>query len=259
MEVARQPEPVQDEGGTAREFVVVAAQRTGSTLLVRSLDSVPEIFCAGEIFHAGPRTHHREFQYPYQGRPSGLLVRVARRLLQGRRVRSHLAHFYGEAGKGVLAVGFKLMASQADRFPAIVGVLREREVTRIFLHRRNAFDAALSYCMAATTGRYHSDRRANSAVPETVTFDEADFERYFRACLEDRARLLELHGALGGVMLAYEDLERDWDGTIARIGDSLGVHALRAGKSLEKLSGADRPRVANEDALRRRFEPGVGS
>lgn len=32
------------------KFIVFTTPRTGSTLLVKSLDTHPEIFCAGEIF-----------------------------------------------------------------------------------------------------------------------------------------------------------------------------------------------------------------
>jgi len=239
---------------TAREFVVIATQRTGSTLLVRSLDSACDIFCAGEIFHSGPRTLHREFQYPYLKRSRNIIGRAAALVLQKGRVQRHLAHFYGTAGQDVRAVGFKLMVSQADRNPAILGWLQRRRVTAIFLHRQNTFDAALSYCMAALTGRYHSDRMNGAAKQEPVTIDEADFGGYFRACASDRARLFDIHASLGGLLVAYEDMVEDWNGSIARIGETLNIRGLRVEQSLDKLSGGAKPLIANERALRARFE-----
>jgi hypothetical protein len=222
--------------------------------LVRSLDSLPDIFCAGEIFYFGPRTLHSEFQYPYPKRGRNVIARAAAILLQKGRVRRHLAHFYETAGIDVRAVGFKLMISQADRYPATVSWFQERRVTAIVLHRQNTFDAAMSYCMAALTGRYHSDRETNVAKQEPVTIGENDFAGYFRACARDRARLLELHRSLGGLLLAYEELVGDWDTSIARIGEYLNIGDLHVKQSLDKLSAAAKPLIANEQALRARFE-----
>jgi LPS sulfotransferase NodH len=237
-----------------REFVVIASQRTGSTLLVRSLDTASHIFCAGEIFHPGPQTLHREFQYPYLRPGRNLLARVTAPLLQKGKVRRHLNHFFGTAGQGVQAVGFKLMVSQADRYPAILDWLRRRRAIAIVLQRQNTFDAALSYCMASLTGRYHSDRTIEVEKRDPVTISDADFGRYFQACARDRARLLDLHVSLGGMLLSYEDLVGDWDGSIARIGEHLDIRGLHVAKSLDKLSGPAKALIANEDALRARFQ-----
>jgi LPS sulfotransferase NodH len=237
----------------AHRFVVLSSQRTGSTLLVRSLDSVPEIFCAGEIFHFGKHTHHREFQYPYLKPGKNALARAAAVLLQKRRLERHLAYFYGRAGEGVCAVGFKLMVSQAGRYPAIVGWLRRHSLTAIVLYRRNTFDATLSYCMARMTGRYHSDRAESQAKAEPVTIDETEFAHCFDSCAADRERLLELHRSLGGVLVAYEDMVRDWDRTIATIGEHLGLSRLRVPMSLERISGSAGTEIANEGELRARY------
>jgi LPS sulfotransferase NodH len=243
---------------TVSDFVVVSGQRCGSTLLVKSLDSSPEIFCAGEIFHPGARTLHREYQFPDLRRDAGLASRILARPLRSRRVERHLENFYRAAGSGVRAVGFKLMISQAEKYRAILPWLKGRKVRVICLYRRNAFDAAMSYALAARTGQFHSDRPSGDPGPEGLMLDAEDFAGYFRHCASDRARILDVHRMLGGVLLSYEELIRDWDMWIDRIGAHVGVERLSVPMILEKLGAESRPRIANEDELRQRFaDPGA--
>jgi LPS sulfotransferase NodH len=234
------------------EFIVLSSQRSGSTLLVKSLDTAPEIFCAGEIFHPGERTLHREFQFPYL-RPNGrLLARITDRFLQSRRVERHLEHFFGSAGAGVRAAGFKLMVSQAEKFRATVSWLKRRRARVICLYRRNTFDTAMSYFLAAHTGRFHSDRPVVSGTAK-LTVTTAEFRKYFQHCEKDRARVLELQGSLGGMLVAYEDLVEHWNASIGRIGEYLDVEGLSVPMALEKLGEETEVRIVNEGELRRRF------
>jgi hypothetical protein len=232
---------------------VISSQRCGSTLLVKSLDSCPDIFCAGEIFHPGARTLHREYQFPDLRRDAGLASRILARLLRSRRVERHLDNFYRAAGSGVRAVGFKLMISQAEKFRAILPWLKRRQVRSICLYRRNAFDAAMSYALAARTGKFHSDRPSGDFGLEGLMVDAEEFAGYFRHCVSDRARILDVHRLLGGMLVAYEELVGNWNMWIGRIGGHVGVEHLSVPMTLEKLGGESRPRIANEDELRHRF------
>jgi len=46
-------------------FVILTTQRSGSTVLTRTLDEHPDIFCAGEIFHEfKTNIHHAEWYFP---------------------------------------------------------------------------------------------------------------------------------------------------------------------------------------------------
>jgi LPS sulfotransferase NodH len=239
--------------GRVTQFVVLSSQRSGSTLLVKSLDSAPEIFCAGEIFHPGERTLHREFQFPYLRTKGRLIPRIAARFLQSGRVERHLEYFFGSAGAGVRAAGFKLMVSQAEKFGATIRWLKRHRVRVICLYRRNTFDAAMSYYLAAHTGRFHSDRPAGVSRTAELTVNVADFREFFHYCEKDRARILELQSSFGGMLVAYEDLVGQWSAWIGRIGAYLGVEGLNVPMSLEKLGDEPEVRIVNESELRRHF------
>jgi LPS sulfotransferase NodH len=234
--------------------VVVAAQRTGSTLLVRSLDSSPAIFCAGEIFHGGPNVYHAEWRYPQRLLGSSILARLADRLNQKERLQRHLRRYFDSVDPGIRAIGFKVMGSQLRRYPALLSLLAELGATLFFLYRRDVFATALSHLRAKASGIYHSDRAAGTASERVVTVDPNDFKALLENVATAQQEVKALHVACGGVLLSYEDMVADWNGFIASIGDVLGFSELRLDKALDKLSDtSSRLRIENEDELRRAF------
>lgn len=240
-----------------RPFAVVASQRTGSTLLVRSLDASPRIFCAGEIFHSGGNIFHGEYRYsePLLGsRRLGRLFDVAS---AGWRIRRHLEIFFARAGTGVEAAGFKLMTSHIRASSSILSSLVKHGVTLLFLHRRDSFATALSYYKAKSSGVYHSDRTAESGATRIVTADLVRFGAQLAHCERDKLALRDMHSALGGTLLAYEDMVADWNGFIENVGRAIGVDRLKIPAALEKLETTHRVIIENEDALRREFAPRV--
>lgn len=237
-----------------RMFAIIASQRTGSTLLVRSLDSSPDIFCAGELFHTGPNVHHREYQYPCRYLGSRGLARLVERFGSGSRVHRHLDNFYKMAGEGMAAVGFKVMVSQIRARPAIIDFLRDHGVTRLFLYRQDTFATALSYYRAKVSGKFHSNRSARSQEPLSVTADEAQFRTLFEYCQHDKLQLQELHSRYGGRLIAYEDMVSGWDAFIAAFGADIDLPGLRVHKALMPVgSGSTTVCIANEDTLRYHF------
>ena len=47
------------------KFVIFTTPRTGSTLLIKSLDNHPEVLCAGEVFFFKGAIYHNEWRYPF--------------------------------------------------------------------------------------------------------------------------------------------------------------------------------------------------
>ena len=237
-----------------RRFAVIATQRTGSTLLVRSLDAAPDIFCAGEIFRTAPRIHHGEYSYRQALAGSMLLGKAVDFAFGRRRVSAHLERFYAAAGIGMRAVGFKVMASQLRRFRHINTALRKLGVTLLFLHRRDTFATALSYCRARASGIFHSDRIAGAVSAEPTAVDTAKFREMLVHCEREKADLLALHAACGGSLFAYEDMADSWPSFVSSVGVALGIDNLQLTAVLDKLDSADpRHTVANEAELRRLF------
>lgn len=243
-----------ESAGQGLPFAVVATQRTGSTLLVRSLDSSPDIFCAGEIFRSGPHIYHGEFSYRHDLFGSQLAGRLADRIIGKRRVDRHLERFYRQAGRDVQAVGFKVMASQLRRYRAVLDSLRGLEVTMLFLHRRDSFATAISYCKARASGVFHSDRAGGTQDPGSVTADVEEFGGLLRRCETEKTDLLSLHESLGGALFAYEDMSADWNAFIESVGLVLGFDGLKLPPALERLGEAvPRIRIENEAELRRTY------
>jgi len=235
-----------------KSFVVITSQRTGSTLLVRSLDSSPFILCAGEIFYSGQGIHRPEFQYRYFARTK--VSKLFDLLLQKRRIERHLRWFYDEAAPNVAAIGFKLMVSHARTFPAIVPYLRRTGVLGFFLYRRDTFATALSYYRARVSGLYHTAHGLEVRSLQFVKVDEQEFERLLAVCKADQSAVLKLCDTYGGRLIAYEDMTTNWDDHIAAIGMALEMSDFRVEKMLSKIdSDGEKVQIINEPELRTRF------
>jgi LPS sulfotransferase NodH len=235
-------------------FVVLTSQRTGSTLLVRSLDSSARIFCAGELYRRGRGIYHREYQYPFELLGSVDLGKFCDVFLSRFRIRKHLKSFYLAAGAGAEAVGFKLMVSQLRRYPAVISEAINMGARPLFLYRANTLATALSYCRAEATGVFHSDRAHGANAESSILVSEYEFARIVKECQSDQLELIRLHGIHGGLLMRYEDMIADWDAFIEKIGSELGVNGLRVSKVLSKLrAGVDVTHIANEQALIAKF------
>jgi len=237
-----------DTARVATPYVIVTSQRTGSTLLVRSLDQSDGVMCAGEIFHSGPNQFHAEFKFPRRVFRNHWLTRFVDVHLSKRRIRRHLARFYAAAGQGASAVGFKLMVSQSRTFPDIIPILQGMGVVFVFLCRDDTRATARSYYRARTSRVFHSGAHAVSAEGASAPVDEAEFKRLLVACESDKRQLMQLHERLGGPLFSYEEMTADWDAFIARFGEAIGIRGLRVPQVLSKLRpGVDAVTLADED------------
>jgi LPS sulfotransferase NodH len=235
-------------------FVVLTSQRTGSTLLIRSLDSSSRIFCAGELFRRGRGIHHLEYQFPFKLLGSVNLGKLCDAFASRFRIRKHLSNFYLAAGVGVEAVGFKLMVSQLRRYPEILSTAVTMGSRLLFLFREDTLAAALSYCRAKASGVFHSDRLHDADMRPSIVVGENEFVRVLRECKLDKQELVRIHRQYGGLLMRYEDMVSNWDELIEKLGIELGLNDLRVAKALSKLrSGVDAVHIANEQALIAKF------
>ena len=102
--------------GEMKEFVVLSGQRSGSTLIVRSLDTSTDIYCAGEILHPLEKSkiHHIEWKHRYIKMGSYKATIFLNGLLWRERIKRHIDQFYRSRNADEIARGFKLMKSQLD-------------------------------------------------------------------------------------------------------------------------------------------------
>jgi LPS sulfotransferase NodH len=248
------PALAQQSQSLGRPFVIVATQRTGSTLLVRSLDASPLIFCAGELFHSGPHVLHAEWRFPQTICRSRLLANAVNALFERTRIENHLARYYATAGAGVRAIGFKVMVSQLRRYRTALPSLVKLGTERFYLLRQDSFATALSYFRAKASGIYHSDRASGVGPPKTITADVDEFRAMLAHCQKQQDEVRTLHAAHGGTLLTYEEIVNDWNTFVASVGAVLGIENLQLTAALDKLSPTTSTvQIENESKLRRQF------
>jgi LPS sulfotransferase NodH len=137
-----------------RKFVVISTQRTGSTLLIKLLDSHPEVLCAGEIFYPPSGSEYAIRRYIDQSLGRSLKNQIARRRL----VKEFLDDFYSQ--QGYSAIGFKFMYSQARHiprcYPSVMRYLEDNHIHVIHGVRNNLLRVVLSRVSSKSSGVYRS-------------------------------------------------------------------------------------------------------
>lgn len=207
-------------------FVILTGGRTGSTWVMSSLNSHPQVACYGELFHTGThtlRTPPRGRQdHPYFDtfmREGGAGANpVDRARLWWR----YLDELYGPR-EGVAATGFKLLYLQARAHPWLLAALAARRVLAVHLIRDNPLDIIVSQDMVRARGAFHA-AAGDEVETHRVTLDTDTLERRVRREeLKIRAGRSALRAALLPVHeLRYDDLvrdaEREFDRAFARLG-----------------------------------------
>jgi LPS sulfotransferase NodH len=208
---------------------VVTTGRTGSELLVDSLNRHPRMRCEGEI-----------------------LSRPAYDALRYVRGRARLARI-----RGVDAYGFKLVAQQARSLgdaaddPTLLETLARDGFTFARLRRKNLLRQALSHARAMDRGRWHA--RGVDSIQEPTNIDPVQLIFTMRG-LETREQWLDR--ALAGVEaveLSYEDDIEDPTrraDTIGRIFAAVGLEPHVVRSDLLKQTPVDiRDAIANTEEV----------
>ena len=149
---------------SARRFVILTSTRTGSTLLVRSLNSHPAVCSPGEMFYPGRNSELTIFNYAKRRRAGNFDLRFRRRML----IREYLDWFYSM--QGYAAIGFKFMYGQArrlpPRFPQVVDYITANNVTVFHNIRKNYLAVLLSRILAKRTGIYRAEKPVQTKAVE---------------------------------------------------------------------------------------------
>jgi len=108
------------------KFVIFTTPRTGSTLLIKTLDTHPEIMCAGEIFLYKKDMTHSGIQYPFWRMPyiGNKLNSMFNFPMIWLYLNRFLKRFFSADYKSEKAKGFKLMFYQTRYAPGIINYLR---------------------------------------------------------------------------------------------------------------------------------------
>jgi LPS sulfotransferase NodH len=243
-----------------KTFVIVGQQRTGTTMLVRTLNGHNQVRCLGELFiDRYPNQISGSYAAYLRGSP---WRRLGGRLMSAGLVKRFLDEIStaprslfssDEKQRNCKAIGFKLMYGQAKQQPAALPWLKANGTAAIHLVRTNVLAVLVSREVNRITQVPHTTHAiATPAVKlevarllETLEKIEAINQNWPR--LVDTGRYIRVD---------YEDLVEHRAREIGRILEFLGVESCRSLEStLVKVNQADlRMAIANYDEVAERLK-----
>ena len=224
-----------------KDFFILTAPRSGSTVLVRTLDKHPQIFCAGELFHPSDKIYHPEWHFPFWGRKKkkGFSRKIFSAVNYFKGYFSgvdHIKKFYnGRREKDIR--GFKLMIGHTKDFPTVWKYLHAGNFKVIVLIRKNTFREALSSFRARKIGVFHS-QEDHSLAETKVNVDAARLKKRVDELEAINAEILRLSEGTDRIIITYEEFE-DWQQMLNRVFDFLGAEKMDMQPDLRKTSAAN--------------------
>lgn len=213
-------EHLEQEDAEPTRFIVLAQPRTGSTLLIASLNRHPEIQTRGEVLNAG-----HCIPLPDDGRER---VRAA-----------------WERIGPCSAAGFKVLAFQpwdndpeqwATGWDEIAG---DPFVKVIVLRREDQLAQFASWKVANTIGRWKEQQQENRPVIDVSPDELRWFKQWNDQLLAERLRRLDLHDK---IEVTYEQLTDNWQPTMERVQQFLGVPVVE----MQQATTKQEPRPLDE-------------
>jgi LPS sulfotransferase NodH len=222
-------------------FIIFTTQRSGSTVLTRTLDEHPEIFCAGEIFHEINDIHHAEWHFPSwalseKNKTLRKFDKVINYPNQRLRAIPHVKKFYAAAEKGEKARGFKLMVSHIRTMPFLWNYLKEEKVKVIVLIRKNIFKTALSRLRKDETRLPHL--QGTQIESKSIRIAPEKLLRQLNYLENVNKQLLDYSEGMNRIVLYYEDFD-EWNEMLSKVFNFLKVSNLTLQPVLNKLSRKD--------------------
>jgi hypothetical protein len=217
-------------------FILVGTQRSGTTLLRSALDRHPEILCLGEVFYLnkalrtqGKLSRGKDLSdgfsawraLSYQAyMERSVARRMGHWLFRGGMTRKYLDKLYATQGYG--AIGFKMMANQLDKFPAVLPYIKDKGISVVHMLRENPFDILLSRLSMLARGYAHSASKAGEAV--TLHVPTGALVKDLRAIRDEGLRWKSVFEASAPYMLVtYERFVQDRQAVSRELLAFLGV------------------------------------
>jgi LPS sulfotransferase NodH len=243
------------------KFILLGQGRSGSTLIVRSLQRHPNVLMGSEHFHAEQEERHRYYHelnggYPPERPPQ----RYYRDGEDGYEyLRDHV--FHEREAEDQRAVGFKMFyqhARENARIKRAWDYLTEhRDVHVVHLSRRNLFESFVSLKVAFITREWNRQRGAapKAEPPPPFELDVRECESYCTRATAFKRWADERFAAHPRIEVEYE---RDVCGRFASMMDDvygfLGLPSSPAEPLLVKLARRHpREQVSNYEELKEYF------
>jgi hypothetical protein len=172
-------------------FLLLAGRRSGTTLLVESLDSHPDLECRKDVFSIRRRWKYFQVDvksglfYPY--RTASLQRKLDFLFRRTRLVESFLAETFAPT-PGVKAKGIRLSYNQARKYPAVLPWILRNGIPVVHLVRENGLKAIVSHFTAKKRGVAHATSKVERV---TLRLPPAQV----RALLNERRKEVESYRA----------------------------------------------------------------
>ena len=216
------------------KFLIAGQQRTGSTMLVRTLDQHESICCRGELFI---KNYPNRTLGGYESYIRQSLQRRAFHLLSRRRSIDHYLDEVFSAPRYLFtnddkwrnckAIGFKMQYGQARRTPAALRYVNDRKLPVIHLVRRNPLRILVSLLVRRTTGEANrvldAGHSTESAAITRVKVEVADLLSSLQKLEKNNLRWEQFVASSPRLSVYYEDMVEDMAGELNRILDFLGL------------------------------------
>ena len=179
-------------------FIIVSRSRSGSNLLVSLLDSHPNVYARGEVFHN----------------------------LKSRDPEKVLNHYFGNQPKNILANGFKVFYYHPlDGDPASLWnkILERKDLKFIHLKRKNLFKTIISREKALQTDQWSSVSYIKEKEGPPVVISPQEIEKQIKETKTHYQQFEILLKDKPVMELYYEDFVKNIKTNMYHICDFLGI------------------------------------
>ena len=216
-------------------FTLLSAARSGTSLVMRTLETHPDIWAAGEIFHTNPEWH-----LPAEFVASD---RIRLRETDPNKFVEQVFVF----GASKKATGFKMWYDQNP--VAAEYVMKRNDIKKVILNRTNKLATYSSGFAAEKSGIWNVHATdTNNYAPPYVFFSEESFDKH--VAHHETLFSLYRNGTKGDVLnLTYSDLTRSGCGCIlsflglSEIEIKPQTHRLLSEKIIDRFHPDARDRV----------------
>jgi len=182
------------------KFVILGYPRTGSNLLMTTLNKHPNVFCYGEIFN---NKEVRDWDIPFVLRSPFELKRKNENPVEYVK-----GKIFGEYPTDVKAVGFKLFYHHArkGKEDEVWEYLRnKKQIKIIHIVRKDLLRALVSHALAKETGKFVNKSGKKSGIRK-ITLDSNECESYFEKTAKNIREFDEFFSEHSVLKIFYENL-----------------------------------------------------
>jgi LPS sulfotransferase NodH len=234
-------------GAGKMKFVIVGPPRSGTTLLVKTLNQLQGVLCHGELL-----------QDLVRGLEDGFEALYSTQAEREERMQRLLAH-RNEDQVGFVqrafdcpakAVGMKVLYKtflNPKWGPAIAYLSSQDELSYIHIRRRNALRRYISESVMKAGGPIHSGLGGRGDILRPVHIDVHAFLESQSALSEQEAAVMAITTGKPVLNLVYEQLSSDFAGTMTQVCRYIGldITGLSIEPALQKVGARDLQNVVS--------------